>query len=897
MTTAEEQRPFGVLLQRHRLAAGLSQEELAERAGLSRRGISDLERGARRAPYPATARRLAEALGLDATARAGLLASAHGGVVAETAATVAPVPRDSATKQSSDQNSLARTAVVDHGPGPTPRHNLPVQLTSFIGRGQEIAEVDRLLADTHLLTLAGPGGVGKTRLAVRVAEAALEQYVDGVWLVELTSLSEPALVSQTVAAAVGVREQPGRPLRETLADALQHRRLLLVLDNCEQVLATCADLAHALLRACPRLDILATSREPLGIEGEVVWRVPPLSVPPTAPESSLLSLEQYDSIRLFLARARAVQPDFALTHQNTPAVAAVCRRLEGIPLAIELAAARVRVLAPEQIVQRLNDRLRLLAGSSRTIPARQQTLRATLDWSYDLLSVAERAMLDRLSVFAGGWTLEAAEAVVSTPAIEGTGSDAVLDLLTQLVDKSLVLVEPGEPGEVRHHMLETVRQYAQERMAEQGDAEALRHRHAMFFLALAEQAEPELRGPAQAAWLRRLEVEHDNLRAALRWTVDAEEAELGLRLAGAVWRFWWIRGHFGEGRRWFDGLQAVVERGAAVRAATRANALSGAGTLARDQGDYRQGAALLEASLALFRDLGDREGIASSLHNLGLTASYQGDYSRAASLLEEALALSRELGDSGGIALSLNSLGRTITEQGEYSRAVALLQEALAVRRELGDKRGMAWSLNDLARVIRVQGDYARAAALLEESLALRRDLGDKRGIAWSLNDLARVAREQGDYGRAAALLEESLALRRELADKRGSAYALNDLGRTTSSQGDHSRAAALLDESLALFREIGDKPGAALATEALAVVACAQEQPERAARLFGAAEAIREAIGAPLPPADQAGHDQGVAAACAHLGQEAFAAAWAEGRGLAGEQASNVRADASERE
>jgi tetratricopeptide (TPR) repeat protein len=498
----------------------------------------------------------------------------------------------------------------------------------------------------------------------------------------------------------------------------------------------------------------------------------------------------------------------------------------------------------------------------------------------------------------------------------------VLELLAQLVDKSLVVADERLGGEARYRLLETLREYGCECLAHAGGMDAAQRRHVAFYVALAERAEPELIGAEQVVWLARLDQEHDNLRAALRWTIERGEAELGLRLAGALWGFWWVHGHASEGRHWLQELLAVAGRGVASLPSTRAKALGGAGELARDRDDYRQAVALSEESLALFRELGDRRGSAWALYNLGRTAAEQGDYRRAAALLDESLALFRELGDKRGRASALNHLGRIAADQGDYRRAAALLDESLALFRELGDKRGSAFALNLLGRTATDQGDYRRAAASAEESLALFRELGDKRGSAfalnylgriatdqgdyrraaalveeslalfrelgatggsaWALNDLARTATDEGDYRRAASLLDESLSLFRSLGDKRGSAWALNNLGRTATEQGDYRRAATLLDKSLALFRELGGaKLGMVLGMQGLAVVACAQEQPERAAQLFGAAQALREAIGVPRPPADQARYDRTVAAARARLGEDAFAAEWAKGRGF----------------
>ena len=827
-------------------------------------------------------------------------------------ARVAPAPQGPPLDEGRESSGWAGTAVRGAS-------TLPAPLTSFIGRASELAAAQRALAGTRLLTLSGPGGIGKTRLALQVAAAVLPGYGDGVWLVDLAPVADDAGVAQAIAGVLGVREEPDRPLLETLAGALRPTRLLLVLDDCERVVGGSAAAVEALLRAAPRLQVLATSRQALGVTGETVWRVPPLRLPPRGPPEPRggdapagpgqpaggppegddrgdrpEGLLRYDAVRLFLERAQASRGAFRLTRQNAPAVVAVCRRLDGLPLALELAAARVRVLSVEQLAARLDDRFRLLTRGSRTAPPRQQTLRATVAWSYDLLAAPERRLFERLAVFAGGWTLEAAERVCADeapagpaapgPPAEGLDPADVLDLLSQLVDKSLVVVEDEDGGgEVRYRLLETLRQYAGERLAASGEDGAVRRRHAACYLALAEAAEPQLTRAEQGAWLARLAQEHDNLRAALRWLAASADAEQEVRLAGALCRFWDVRGHLSEGRRWLDGALARPE-GAAPP--VRAKALHGAGNLARGQGDYARAAALHEQSLALYRQVGDQVGVAGSLHDLGNVAQEQGDYARAAALHEQSLALRRALGDQRGTAGSLHDLGTQAREQGDYARAAALHEQSLALRRALGDQRGTAASLHGLGDVAREQGDYARAAALLQESLALYRQVGDQMGTAGSLDSLGDVAHDQGDYARAAVLLQESLALYRALGDQRGTAASLHSLGDVAREQGDYARAAALLQESLALRRQAGHKRGIARCLEGLAGVGGARGQAGRAARLYGAAAALREAIGVPLPPADRAVHDRGLAAARAGLGEAAFAIAWAAGQALPLEQA-----------
>jgi predicted ATPase/class 3 adenylate cyclase len=735
-------------------------------------------------------------------------------------------------------------------------HNLPRQLTSFIGREQAMARVKELLSRTSLLTLTGSGGCGKTRLALQVAGDLLAEYPAGVWLVELAPLGDPALVPQTVAAALGVREEPGRPLTTTLTDYLRPKQVLLVLDNCEHLLTACAQLADALLRGCPRLRLLASSREALGIGGEQTYRVPSLSVPDARHLPPLERLHEFEAVQLFSDRARLSQASFAVTPANAPAVALVCQRLDGIPLALELAAARVRALPVEQIHTRLDDMFRLLTGGSRTALPRQQTLRALIDWSYDLLSEAERTLLRRLSVFAGGWTLAAAEAVGSDQWTVGSGVKGmdqggidsaglptahcllptdVLDLLTSLVDKSLVTYD-DQGGEGRYRLLETVRQYARDRLLDAGEA-GVRSRHLEFFVRLAEQAEPELKGPDQVAWLDRLEREHDNLRAALAWSREA--VENGLRLGGALAEFWAVRGYWTEGQEQLAGLLAL--QGTQARTTARARALHGAGLLAWQQGGLGAARALLEESVAISRELGNPEDIARTLVTLGLAAHFDGDDVAARAQLEESLRIFRELRVKTGIAGALDGLGLVSHNRGEYGAARPLLEECLALSREVGNRQGIAGALGTLGAVARRQEPYEAARALLEESLALFRELGDKFGIILSLLRLGGMAHDQGEYGAARAHFEERLAIARELGNKHGITWALGDLGEAARLQGDDGAAAALYEESLAISQGEGDKGGIVNSLLGLAHVAQAQGNPAKARALLEEARAIDE--------------------------------------------------------
>jgi predicted ATPase/class 3 adenylate cyclase len=770
---------------------------------------------------------------------------------------------------------------LDHLP-----NNLPRQLTSFIGREKESAEVATLLSKTSLLTFTGSGGCGKTRLALQVAADVLDQYPDGVWLVELAPLVDPALVPQTVASVLGLTEQVGRTYMQTLIDYLKPKHLLLVLDNCEHLLTACVQLCDALLRSCPQIKILASSREGLGIAGELTYPVPSLSLPDPKQMVTVESVSQYEAVRLFIDRAQFHLPAFAVTNQNAPALASVCHRLDGIPLAIELAAARVRSLSVEEINTRLDNRFRLLTGGSKTALPRQQTLRALIDWSYGLLTDAEKLLLCWVSVFAGGWTLAAAEQVGAGESESGEAIEEweVLDLLTGLVDKSLVIA--ATQGEsTRYRQLETVRQYARQHLVESGESEEVRRRHRDYFLALGEEAEPQLRGAEQVEWLEALETEHDNLRQALAFCLEATEGgEAGLRLGAALWRFWDVRGHFGEGREY---LTAALERTVGLeQRLLRARALAGAGCLAWRQGDYTAARTLNEESLTIFQEVGDRQGIAISLNNLGDVTSSQSDYGAARVLFEESLTIKRELGDKYGIANSLNDLGNVALDQNDYGVARALHEESLTIRRELGDKRGIAVSLNNLGWMASSQGEYTTARALHEESLTIRRELGDKRGIAVSLNNLGWMASSQGDNAAARVLFEESLTLFRGMGDKYGIANILNGPGNVAREQGDYVAARALYEESLAIFRELGNKPGIAMSLDEHASLDHKEQQVARAARLWGAATSLREAIGSPRAPMEQEKYNKEVAQVRSALGDAAFAAAFEEGRAMTLEEA-----------
>jgi non-specific serine/threonine protein kinase len=738
-----EAQTIGAYLRKLRLERGLTQEELAERAGLSTRGISDLERGIKPRPRSDTVRILADTLGLNARDRAHLDHLRH-------ASPAGPPARGTPASPP----SVSRPGL------PRRQHNLPAQLSGFVGREPELAEVTRLLPTTRLLTLVGSAGAGKTRLALRVAESIVDQYPDGVWLVELAPLADPTLVAKAVADALAVPEHPGRSLRDSLANALRQRQLLLVLDNCEHLVQACAELVEALLRACPNLRVLATSRQSLHVTGETTWRVPSMGFPPPEGPLSLGQLAEFDAPHLFVERVKATSPHFAVSEQNQTSIARICARLDGIPLAIELAAARVAALGLDPIAERLNDRLKILGSGSRAALPRQQTLRAALDWSHDLLSEPERVLFRRLAVFSGGWTLEAAEAVCSEVPHDPTPAFDVLSLLAELVDKSLVIVDETG-GSVRYRFLETMREYGWEKLRLAGEEETIHDRHGAWFMTLAEGADAKIRGAEQAMWLTRLEVDHDNLRAALTWFLAGERAPAAaLRLAGALAWFWRIHGYLSEGRRWLD--RALASPGL-ERSPARPRALNGAGLLAWAQGDGRSTTALLEASLALARDLGDPEGIAWSLHGLGRVFLTARDFERADQVLEASLISFRERQDVAGCTYSLLHLANVARERADYARAATLFAETLGLARKLDDNWVLGWALTHAANVPFLQADYPRAAALYREGLAVLSRIRAIWGMDACLYGLAGVAGEQGQPERSARLFGAQEALRTAL--------------------------------------------------------------------------------------------------------------------------------------
>jgi predicted ATPase len=723
--------------------------------------------------------------------------------------------------------------------------NLPLQRTGFVGREKEVAAAKELLLrqDVRLVTVTGPGGIGKTRLATQVASGLVEHFPGGTHFVPLSALSDPDLVASVIVQALGIREAGGQSpleiLNRNLQDSLR-APMLLLLDNFEHLVQAVPTVAE-ILAAGSNLKILVTSRAALHLYGEHEFPLPPLTLPDSRSLPSVEVLSQCPAVALFVQRATAARPDFELNRENASAVAEICARLDGLPLAIELAAARVKVLSPSSMLTRLASRLQLLTGGSRDLPQRQQTLRAAIDWGYDLLSAAEQKLFRRLSVFVGGCNLESVEAVCDT---KGDLDLDLLDGMASMVDKSLVQqVEQGK-GESRFVMLETLREYALEKLEISGEAALTKRAHAAYYLVLAEENATESSEAEGAGWLERLGLEHDNFRAGLEWLIETGNAEWGLRLGTALFRFWEVREYLAEGRDRLDRLLKLTEAGATTK--LRMRALFAAGVLAGEQGDYAS----------------------------------------AAALINESQDIAQALGDKTGVAVSLNALAVFARDRGDVEVAHILFEASLGLWRELGDQKAVARALSNLANVVKLQGEYGRARALYVECLSIFRGLGDRTGVAWSLNYQGDVAHDQGDSAAARTLYEQGLTIFREVDDRWGIAGTLADLGSLAREKGDYSTARSMYRESISFFQELNHRRGIARLLEYFACLAAAQLEAERSLRLAGAAAALRQNIGAPLTPAEQAKLETSLHAARQTLTNKVGATAWLEGWALPAERA-----------
>ena len=750
------------------------------------------------------------------------------------------------------------------------RTNLPQQLTSFIGREKEIGFVKRLIAQHRLVTLTGAGGTGKTRLSLQVAADLLDSFPDGVWFVELAPLSDPALIPQTVLMTLGLREETGHPILETINRSLRAKKILLILDNCEHLVEAAAQFAHALLHTCTDVRLLTSSREVLGIHGEKACYVASLSIPDIHIPQSLAKITQYEAVNLFVDRAKTALASFELTDTNAFAVAQICAQLDGIPLAIELAAARVKMLKAEQIAQRLDDRFRLLTGGSRTALPRQQTLRAMIDWSYDLLSEVERILLRRLSVFAGGWTLEAAETIC-----QGFGIDDynVFDPLAQLVNKSLVVADADDAIETRYRLLETVRQYAREKLSGMGEGMMVRDLHLQYFLNLAERAEPELDGPHVVEWLTRIESELDNISVALEWSLN-RDAQIGLRLFCALFVFWAESDYGHPAHKW---LKLLLDRPESqVATPIRAKALTMLGFfLGHAAGNPLP---ILQESVALSRKLGDQQGTAFGLLYLGVQLFRDGDVLLSRKVTTESLMLYRQLGDKLGVAFTLSYLG-SMVDNNEYDRTYAYLNESLTIFGEIGNLVGIARNLSNLGNLAIQHGHYEDARGWLEKSLAIQRKLGKAGSMIYTLTHLGELAARAREIVQARAYYEECLSLIHQaggsLTDAR---WVLVKLAYTAMWQDDLTGAINLFIQSLQRFNEAQEKIGVVYTLEGIASMAARQKQPKRAAQLFAYANAARKILDSSRPPVEQADMDRDLALARAQCDEAGFAAAQAAG-------------------
>ncbi len=822
---------FGEWLKKRRKELDLTQIDLADRVGCSPFAIQKLEAGTRR-PSRQIARLLAEELGVPEQEQSAFVRFARG--MSETE-----------EHEPQAQSVLPSNVLYESVPHPpaTPA-NLTLPITRILGRQEEIDRISGLLArdGMRLLTITGPGGVGKTRLATEVSLGQVGQFRDGVYFVPLATVREPGLVDRAIAEALGIKDMGGQPLRDTLRLALHDRHMLLVLDNFEQIMPA-ATLVVDLLEASPGLKVLVTSRAALNLRGEQQVPLVPLPLPDpcrndTGAPESLLS---YPSIQLFVERAQSINPTFALTEENAEAVAAICARLDGLPLAIELVAARSKLLPPRALLSRLDKTLGLLKGGSQDMPARHQTMRDTIAWSYDLLDEGERALFARMGAFPGGFTMSAAEAVCNA---YGDLQCEVVDGLESLLDKSLIKQAGTSHEEARFTMLETIREYALEQLDRLGETESIRLLHAEYYLALTERAEPELRGPQQVSWLDRLEQEHDNLRSALRWTLDHGKPEIAARIGGGLWHFWYIRGYLGEGRGWLE--EALEKGGDTLPSPIKWLVYHGAGRLATGQSDYGQATALLNEGLTIARTLGDPERTARSLYQLAAVLMYKGDYERSWAIQEETLALYESIGSRWNVAVTIGFMGTLTLYQGDFEQATTLLRTSIAQLRELGEHWYVALELGSLCHAVRRQGDLEQAEAIANESIAIFRELGDKRAMDIALLCLADVARCRGDY----------------------------------------SQARSLYREALELLSKMGDRHFIGLNLIGLAFLSLAEGQPGRSATIFGAVEALRERAGSVMiPPADQAEYERALATLHSQLDEAPLRSAWNRGRSMPVEQ------------
>ncbi|MFN8475829.1 MAG: tetratricopeptide repeat protein [Anaerolineae bacterium] len=853
----ESELSFGRWLRRRRRSLDLTQNELGAQVGYSGDAIRKIEADQLR-PSKQIASKLAEALDIPQADRAAFVRFA----------------RD---RQSNDESlpSIPTLSVTSPQPVLPRLADLPIPPTPLIGREREIAAITSLLEGerVRLVTLTGPGGTGKTRLGLEVASHLLERFTDGVLFVDLAPISDPNLVISTIAHVLNVREQGNRPLLDRLKDHLRGKQLLLLLDNFEQVLGAAPTLAQLLVSGL-HLRLLVTSREALHLRGEHEFAVSPLPVPHPKPPPAVDRLMEYAAVQLFVDRAQAAKADFALTLQNGLVIAEICRRLDGLPLAVELAAVRIKLMPPEALLARLDHWLKALAGGARDLPARQQTMWATIGWSYDLLDEREQAVFRCLSVFASGCSLEAAQAVCS----DDGRTTHLEDSIFSLVDKNLLRQERYS-GEPRFAMLETIRAYGLERLRESGEMDIARRNYCAFFLELAEEADRRLAGPDRGQWLDRLEAEYDNLREAIRLAEEMAEFEVSARLTCALVDFWGTRGYWDEGRRLLEGLRPhIIALGLPVLSARLA---AGAGWLAHWQGDESAARERMEESVAIYRLVEDKAGFAVTLARLGFVAFLIGDTSSSRAVLEESIAVGRERGEKWPTAMALRFLGNLAVEEGDYTGADTMYQESLALFRETGDELGPAFPLMGLGEVAMVRSDYAAAGRYWQASLDIRRKVGDRSGMAKLLSLLAVVALAQGDYARAQALGKEGLGLKRELGMAGGTAETINLLGYVSLYQGEIERAERLFKETLFHVQDLNLQATISAGLIGMAGVWLAKGRTGAAVRLLGATKEVNHPDRDSLFPFLYGEYDRYVDGARAQLGEAAFAVAYSEGQAM----------------
>ena len=873
-----------------RKRAGITQRELADLLGVSKQTVHAWEAGL---SYP------------DSEHLRGLLTvylergALPSGDEEEIAAEVWEAVRAKAPRRTEAFDPEWFAAIQGHGVAHetgTPGTNLRPARSTFIGRTEETAELVQALdlttpGGTRLLTLIGVAGSGKTRLALAAAERLLPDYQDGVWCVELASLSarlddDPTPVAAAVLTVLGFSERSGEDLVDVMIEQLRSRRMLLVLDNCEHVVAACASLLTRLLPWCPELQVITTSQYTMGIPDELVWRVSALSIPEPVTDptpAAVQELKQSESVQLFVERAKAVLPAFELNIETARAVAAICRQVDGLPLAIELAAARLNVLPLQELLSRLDDRFVLLRRGGRIAVDRHQTLQATMDWSYQLLDDAEKAVLRRVAIFAGGWELGPAEAVCADGLVP---VEEVLELLDSLILRSLVytcLVDETP----RYGILETVRQHGLQQLDIVEEGAAFRHRHLAWCGSLVDDVAPELVSGDQEAAFARLGRELDNLRAGMQWAIDRGLGIEGLRVANGLWKFWRNFGNQREGRAWFSSLLSLPEYEATTDGmAVKAEALRNAGFLAGDQHDFAQAAALHAASSQLLCKLGRDESGSGMLDTAAMEARASGDYRRATTLLEESVAVHRSTGNrkgimDGGMGVSLFRLALVFAEQGEYARSLTLYEECLALHTELGDREGIGHSFLGLGDVARNQGDAEGVRFFCGQSLTISRDVGVKWGIGFSLNNLALAALCAHDLSEAQEYIEESTAIFQQLKARPSLAEVLITLGRVRGAQGNEEEARRRLIEALGLAWEEGPLIIVTTALEQIAIQAAGLNDPDLAARLLGATFNLRRSMGTPVRPADEADVEEAMARSRRALGESRFGNDWSDGETL----------------